>query len=138
MKSFATLIKLQKNYVDEQRQLLARLIGRLEDIEGQIAQLEIALAREQSAAKDQAASFTYGAFLRSMVEKGRALEIERQGAEAAVKIAQDKLAELFEDQKRYETAEEQRIENERREEQRLETIELDEIGGVRHERHRDK
>ncbi|MDR3424408.1 MAG: hypothetical protein P4M13_04930 [Alphaproteobacteria bacterium] len=136
-KSFATLIKLQKNLVDEQRQQLARLLDHLERIEGQIAQLEILKAREQAAAQDLAARATYGAFLKNMIIKGQALEKDRQMAALAVKIAQDRLAVLFEDQKRYETAEAQRLEEEAKEERRLETIELDEIGGVRHERQRE-
>ncbi|MDE2029438.1 MAG: hypothetical protein KGI97_02625 [Alphaproteobacteria bacterium] len=137
MKSLATLIKLQKTYVDEQRQQLARLYDQMEEIEGRIAQLEIMKAREQEAARDIAASATYGAFLKRAVEVGRTLEEERQTAAMAVRIAQDKLAELFEEQKRYEIAEEQRIEDEAREERRRETIELDEVGGVTHERNKE-
>lgn len=136
MKSFATLIKLQKSYVDEQRQQLARLLDNLEQVESRIAQLEIIKIREQAAAKDEAARITYGAYLKGMIIKERALEKERQTAAQAVKIAQDKLAVLFEDQKRYETAEERRIEEEAKEARRLERIALDEIGGTMHERHR--
>jgi tRNA U34 5-carboxymethylaminomethyl modifying enzyme MnmG/GidA len=136
MKSLATLIKLQKTFVDEQRQHLARLLENLERIENSIAQLEIIKVREQAAVKDEAARMTYGAFLKQMIEKGRALETERQTAELAVKMAQEKLAELFEEQKRFETAEAQRIEEEAKIERHLETLELDEIGGTRHERQR--
>jgi flagellar biosynthesis chaperone FliJ len=136
MKSLQTLIKLQKTLVDEQRQHLARLQDMLEQIDGKITQLEIMKAREQAAAEDQAARMTYGAFLQSIVIKEREFEKERQSAALAVKIAHDKLTELFEEQKRYEIAEEQRIEAEERAERRLETIELDEVGGVMHERQR--
>jgi hypothetical protein len=52
----------------------------------------------------------------------------------AVKIAQDKLAELFEEQKRYEIAEEQRIEDEDKAARHRDTLALDEVGGVMHER----
>ena len=134
MKSLATLIKLQKTFVDEQRQHLARLLENLEKIEHQIAELEIIKAREQAAAQDEAARATYGAFLKGMVARGRKLEQERETAEMAVKLAQDKLSELFEEQKRYEIAEEQRIEQEANAERRLERIELDEVGAVMHER----
>ncbi len=138
MKSLSTLIKLQKTFVDEQRQHLARLLDNMERIEGKIIQLEIMKAREQAAAQDDAARITYGAFLKEMVTQGRALEQERQVAAMAVKVAQEKLAELFEEQKRFETAEAQRTEAEAKEERRLETIELDEIGGTRHERKRSE
>ena len=134
MKSLQTLIKLQKTLVDEQRQHLANLLDRLEKIEGEIAQLEIHKAREQAAAQDNEARATYGAFLQQMIVQGRALEKDRQTAAMAVKIAQDRLAELFEEQKRYEIAEAQRIEQANREERRRETIELDEVGSVAYER----
>jgi len=138
MKSLATLIKLQKTYVDEQRQQLARLQDYLDYVEQQIAQLEISLAREQAAAQDEEARATYGAYLTSMINRGRELEKDRINAAAAVKLAQEKLAELFEEQKRYEIAEEARIEQEAREERRRETLEMDEIGGVMHERQKNK
>ncbi|MFA4994620.1 MAG: flagellar FliJ family protein [Bdellovibrionales bacterium] len=134
-KSFATLIKLQKTLVDEQRQHLARLMENLEKIENRIRQLEALRAREQAAAaKNEIARMTYGAFLKNLIAKRRELEKEHQAAAAAVRKAQERMAELFEEQKRYEIAEEQRIEEIEKEERRLERIELDEIGGVRHER----
>jgi flagellar protein FliJ len=136
MKSLATLIKLQKTFVDEQRQLLAHLQEYLQRVEGLIAQLEYLKITEQAAAKDAVTRMTYGAFLKMIIVKGRALEQERQIAVMAVEKAQEKLAELFEEQKRYEIAEEQRLEMEAKAERRLETIELDEIGGTRHERQR--
>lgn len=134
MKSLSTLIKLQKTVVDEQRQHLARLQENLDQVLMQMDRLEKLKLREQAAAKDPVARMTYGAFIKGIIDRSKVLEHERQIADAAVKKAQDKLAELFEEQKRYEIAEEQRLEKEAREERRLETIELDEIGGVRHRR----
>jgi hypothetical protein len=137
MKSLATLIKLQKTLVDEQRQVLAGLLERLDTIEFQIAQLEIRKTRELEAAKDEHARATYGAFLKNMVTQERVLEKDRHTALMAVKIAQDRLAVLFEEQKRYEIAEEKRIDDEAREERRRERIDLDEIGAVIHERRKE-
>jgi pyruvate/2-oxoacid:ferredoxin oxidoreductase alpha subunit len=138
VKSLATLIKLQKTLVDEQRTHLARLQEQVDLIDNKIAQVEIRKAREQAAAQDQESRATYGAFAKAMVAQGRALEKERQTAVAAVRIAQDKLSELFETQKRYEIAEAQRIDAATRAEMRRETLALDEIGGVMHERKRGK
>ena len=134
MKSLATLIKLQKTLVDEQRQQLARLQDQLSLIEGKIAQLEILKAREQAAAQRTEARATYGAFLKGVVIQGRELEKERETAAMAVKIAHDKLAELFEEQKRYEIAEEQRLEDEAQVARHRETKALDEIGSTMHQR----
>ena len=135
-KSFATLIKLQKNRVDEQRQILSQLQDLLDQVDARIAELEIIKARELDAAQDMATRASYGAFLKAAVERGRILEKERHIAGLAVKSAQDKLIELYEDQKRYETAEAQRIEEEAQEERRIERIDLDEVGGIMHERRR--
>ena len=100
---------------------------------------EIVKAREQVAAEQNpGARATYGAFLKAAVKKGREMEKERQQAAAAVAVAHDKLAELFEEQKRYEIAEQARVEAEARDERRRERIELDEIGGVTHERRKER
>ena len=137
-KSFATLIKLQKSLVDEQRQVLCRLQDRLDSIDAAIAQLEILKAREQEAASQEVVfRSTYGEFLKTAVLRGRVLEKERLLAARAVELAHDKLAEMFEDQKRYETAEAQRLAEEAQEEMRLERIALDEIGSIMHERKRE-
>ncbi len=137
MKSLSTLIKLQKTRVDEQRQHVAKLQAHLEMIDRQITELEISKAREQVAA-DQSpeARTTYGAFLKGAVLKGRELDKQRRVAADAVEIARQQLTALFEEQKRYEIAEAARIAKERREEQRRETIELNEIGGMTHDRNK--
>jgi len=135
MKSLATLIKLQKTRVDEQRVILARAQEKLDLIERAIAGLEDEKIREQEAAgKDPEHAVTYGAFLKEAIRRGRALDRERQIAVAAVAAARDALIELFEEQKRYEIAEAARIVAEEKEELRRETAELDEIGGITHER----
>ena len=139
MKTLETLIKLQKFYVDEQRQQLAKLQDMLDAIEQKVAALEIEKAREQVAAENNPeARATYGAFVKNMQVKRRALDTEREAAEHAVNLVLAKLSELYEEQKRYEIAEEARITAERKEENRLDNLELDEIGGVTHERRRTK
>lgn len=135
MKSLQTLIKLQKNRVDEQRQQLARLENQLAAIEKRIAEWEIYKAREQVAADtSEDARATYGAFLKGAVVKGREMEKERLAAVEAVRIAHDKLSELFEEQKRYEIAEQARLDAATREELKRETQELDEVGATIHRR----
>jgi flagellar biosynthesis chaperone FliJ len=135
MKSLSTLIKLQKTHVDEQRVQLAKLQAQLDEVERAIAELEIKKAREQVAAEQNPeARTTYGAFLKKAVIQGRELEKQRMVAVIAVELARDKLTELFEEQKRYEVAEAARVESEAREERRRERIQLDEFGGMTHER----
>ncbi len=136
-KSFATLIKLQKTYVDEQRRVVSQLLDNLDRIDRRMTELEIQKAREQAMVeRNPAASMTYGAYLRSVIVMQRSLAVERYHAAIVAQQAQDRLAELFEDQKRYEIAEEARLEEIARTERRLETLELDEVGGIRHQRQR--
>jgi hypothetical protein len=134
-KTLTTLIKLQKSLVDEQRQHLAKLQEILDAIVARIAELEIEKAREQVAAENNPdARATYGAYAQRTAIAGRKLEESRRIATHAVDAAHARLAELFEEQKRYEIAEAQRLEEELKEEQRRERIMLDEVGGVTHER----
>lgn len=112
-----------------------RLQTRLDQVLSAIAGLERQKALEREVAKkDPAKAITYGAFLKTALARTRELEKERETAQAAVELAQTRLAELYEEQKRYEIAETNRIESERREENRRQTIELDEIGGITHQR----
>lgn len=135
MSTLGTLIKLQKSLVDEQRLHLAKLQSMLDEIMQRVTELEIEKAREQVAAENSPeARATYGAFLKKMAIKTHALDQERQAAQYAVELAHAKLAELFEEQKRYEIAEQARIDAETKEERRREKLELDEIGGITHER----
>ncbi len=135
MKSLATLIKWQKTRVDEQRLMLARAQDQLDTVERAIIELEDQKIREKAAvAKNPEQAMTYGAFLKQAINRGRELAREKEIAVAAVEAARDALAELFEEQKRYEIAEQARIAAEEQEELRRETAELDEIGGIIHER----
>ena len=139
MKGLSTLIKLQKTRVDEQRVILARLQDVLDQVNKAISDLEAQKIREQQAAKkNPEEAVTYGAFVKRALKRGQQLGRDRQAAEAAVLAARDKLAELFEEQKRYEIAASNRDAAQRKEIAQRERIELDEIGGVSHERRKAK
>lgn len=139
MKSLATLIKLQKSFVDEQRILLASLRTQLERIEAEIRALEREKEEQKKLLKSRPEmGLTFGSYIKQATEKGHALEKRRKTAQIAVELAHDKLAELFEGQKRYEIAEENRIKAERQEEARKERIVLDEVGSVTFTRKKKK
>lgn len=135
MKSLETLIKLQKTRVDEQRIHLSNLQDHLTAIENQIAELEITIVREQITAQENPESkLTYGAFIKASVQLGRELEKQRCVASDAVEVARNKLSDLFAEQKRYEVAEEARVEAERKAESRRDTLQMDEIGSINYTR----
>ena len=139
MKSLTTLIKLQKTYVDEQREQLGKLQAYVEAVRERITMLEIEKAREQAAVEQEfAARQTYGAFLKGAIKRGQELDRELNAALQAVEIARDKLGELFEEQKRYEIAEDNRLKTEAFEDNRREKIALDEVGSVSFQRGKEK
>lgn len=131
MKSLVTLIKLQKTYVDEQRVVLAKLQEQLQTIEDKIvAQHVLQEQQKELLHENPDMGLTYGAFLEQQLKKKEALEKEKGVMEYAIELALDKLAGLFEEQKRYEIAQQQREEEEKRIEADRETKILDEVGSV--------
>ncbi len=131
MPRLATLIKLQKTRVDEQRLVVAQLSAHVAMLDDALARLETQrLAEQQAAAHDPALALTYGAFIRQNLDTTHDLTRQRQTAQAALDKAHDQLAALFEEQKRYEIAEAARVTQEQRDEAKRETQELDEIGAV--------
>lgn len=131
MKSLATLIKLQKTRVDEQRMLVARLQDQLASIEAGLAALRAQQEQQRVLVRElPEMALTYGEYVKTSLQQEALLMKKRRTAEMAVNAALDKLAELFEEQKRYELAERNRIEEEEREEARRETITLDEVGSI--------
>lgn len=135
MKTLPTLIKLQKSLVDEQRQMLAKLQAYLDQIDQTLTELQIEQAREQiEADQNPHAGLTYGAYVKAALIKQEELQQRRKGAVAAVELAREKLAELFETQKRYEVVESNRVAEALAAEQRQETLELDEIGSIAFQR----
>jgi len=135
MRGLKTLIKLQKTRVDEQRQVLAKLQAHLERVQKDIANFEALKERERVIfRKHPELGMTYGEFVKRAILKTQELEKSRQAADSAVEIARDRLALLFEEQKRYEIAEENRRIEAQREEGRLERINFDEIGSVSYTR----
>lgn len=139
MKSLATLIKLQKTRVDEQRLVLAKMQEQLTLVLYRIEELEAEQeAQRQLLHQDSSYALTYGEYVKRALMQREGLERNRRAAEYAVKLAHDKLAEFFEEQKRYEIAEQNRIEEEEREEQRRETHTLDEVGSISYIRHKKR
>ncbi|HBM90370.1 MAG TPA: hypothetical protein DD400_00595 [Rhodospirillaceae bacterium] len=131
MKSLVTLIKLQKTYVDEQRVVLAKLQEQLQTIEDKIvAQHVLQEQQKELLHENPDMGLTYGDFLEQQLKKKEALEKEKGVMEYAIELALDKLAGLFEEQKRYEIAQQQREEEEKRIEADRETKILDEVGSV--------
>lgn len=131
MKDLYPLIKLQKMKVDEQRLLLAKLQEQLDAIEKELESLKIEQALQAAQVKQNPAmALTYGDYIKSSLEHEKMLERRKRTAIQALDLARTALSELFEEQKRYEIAQQQREEEEAREEAARETKTLDEVGSV--------
>lgn len=131
MNGLSTLIKRQKVYVDEQRLVLSDLQAQRQKIEDTIKSLKELEEKQRKLLREKPEmGLTYSAFLTQHVRRVEGLVKERAILDAAITQALDKLAALFEEQKRYEIAKEQREEELARQESARETILLDEIGSI--------
>lgn len=138
MKSLATLIKLEKAHVDDQRRMLAQLQDVFERIESEIADLIASRLNEEAVARlaPPAERMTLAPFLAQVRARLTMLEKAQQEAAAAIEVGREKLAEAFETQKRYELIRDQRDAAALAEENRQEQLTLDEIAAQAHERKR--
>jgi flagellar biosynthesis chaperone FliJ len=131
MKGLETLIKLQKTHVDEQRLMLAKLHEQLQRIEDKMAALHTQQEKQKELLhKNPDMGLTYGNYLENSLKRMELLEKEKSTMKYAIELALDKLAALFEEQKRYEIAQKQREEEAIRQEAARETKVLDEVGSV--------
>lgn len=129
------LIKFQKWKVDEQRRAVADAEAVAVRLNQAIENLVAEIEREKKVAEaDPQSGLHFADYIKVSLDRKAALERQYKQALKAVDAARDVLRELFEELKRYEIAEEQRIEAEEREAARLEGLELDEIASQRFER----
>lgn len=136
MKSLETLIKLEKARVDDHRRMLSQLQDVLDRIEQEIADLIAARQNEEAVASDAAPAerLTLEPFLAHLRQRLEQLTQAKADAEAAIETARERLAEVFETQKRYEIIRDQRAAAAEAEEKRQEQLTLDETAAVTHQR----
>lgn len=116
--------------------MLADLQNIHDRIIAEIAALHAAREHEEDVARhaDIAETVTLPQFLGGIKNRLAHLAKAETEAQAAVEAAHEKLAELFETQKRYEIVRDQRNAVELAEEQKRERLELDEIAEQGHQR----
>jgi len=136
-KDLHTLIRLRKWDVEEKQRALAALLRREESILMGIQNL--ILEKEQEAAfvgqaADVSETFTFSAYLKRWDERKELFDNALIEVRGHIDDARDELAEAYRDLKTFEVTQEQREAAEEKEAQRVETIELDEIGLNLHRR----
>jgi len=136
MKTLGTLIKLQKSVVDDHRRMLADLQDVLERIENEIENIIAERAQEEAVARKAtpAELMTMESFLAQLKNRLVHLQQAKRDATAAIEVARERLAEVFETQKRYEIIRDQREAAMLAEEKRQDQLTLDETAAQAHER----
>jgi flagellar protein FliJ len=129
--SLKTIIRLQKLQLDEKRRTLAELQNLGDRLKAEIEKLKEEIAHEQATARDDfAVSFTYANFAQAAMERGRKLGESLLQVEVQISVATDQMAEAYQELKRFELAEEERLKREKDKQKRKEAIMLDETALV--------
>ncbi|MDZ5647653.1 flagellar FliJ family protein [Nitrospirillum sp. BR 11828] len=139
MKSLKTLIRLHKNEVDEKRRHLTQLREHDDQLTLRRQQFEAQVEMERQlsgTSVDMAVAFAN--FLPQIKLQRNALEQARQQLAIAIHRAEEDLAQAFQELKRFELAEEERIRKEKAELARKEAMMLDEIAAQRHLRQQEE
>jgi flagellar export protein FliJ len=138
MRDVKTLIKMQKLYVDEQRRVLADKQRRVDAIEKAIADLIANMDFErQNEAASQEGAFLLGAFIKKELARKHDLENALVIAKREIEVEREKLAQLFEELKRFEIVQENWDEEEKTQRRTEENLNYDEQAGTRHQRAKD-
>lgn len=132
MKSLKNLIRMQKNAVDEKRRELVRFQEEADHLRAAAEALENEILAEQEAAKNNyEISFAYANYHKAAMKRRARLFQAIRAADHSVEIAAEAMREAFQELKRFEVAEEQRLAEEAAERKRKEAIVLDETASIR-------
>ena len=133
-----TLIRVQSWSVDEQRRMLNQLLDREQQlIEDGHRMDRLLIAEQQVAAADPTlAGHAYVAFARNHKVKRENLNTILTALRSEIEVQRDALAEAYRELKVLEQVKENWLEAERKEEARIERIDLDEIAQNLHRRHK--
>jgi sugar-specific transcriptional regulator TrmB len=132
MKSLKSLVRMQKMTLDEKRRELVRLQEEAEQLRGALEKLEQEILAEQETARnDFEASFAYANYHKRAMQHRSRLQQAIRAADHSVEIASDAMREAFQELKRYEIAEAERVAAELAERKRKDGILLDETASIR-------
>ena len=135
MKQLETLIKMHKLNVDEQRRVLAAKQAEADAIMMAIAALQANLELEKERAansNEPEVTFSIGHYIKEQLKIHDRMQRDLSEKEREVNLERNKLALMFEELKRYEIAEANWQEEQRKAEQKAENKVYDEQSGQRH------
>ena len=135
MRNRESLIRLHKFQVDERRRKVAEIELLLAEFRNKERELEAqVLAEQEKAGISDEAHFAYPMFAKSVQKRRENILQSIADLELQLEGAQEELAAAFRELKKYELMEESRKRKVRKQTQRLEQAELDEIALQIHRR----
>jgi flagellar FliJ protein len=135
MKGLATLIKLSKRKLDELRRKLGNLEGQKAQLEEAIRKLSEELAREMDlAGKQPEMSGFFGGFAKRIQQRQDTMYQEIRKIEIEITKTRGEISEAFSEQKKYEIAADNAKKRAAEEQNRKDTLALDEIAEQQHRR----
>ncbi len=138
MSSLKTIIRLHKWKLDEKRRALVELQNLLDRLNSELERLRLeVLAEREATRRDPSIAFSYANFAQAARDREQRLLQSIAQVEEQISVATDEMAEQYQELKRYELAEEDRIKLEREKIKRKENIMLDETAlvGFRRRQH---
>ncbi|MDX2112560.1 MAG: flagellar export protein FliJ [Alphaproteobacteria bacterium] len=135
MKGLLTLIKLSKRRLDELRRKLGNLEGQKAQLEEVLRSLSAELAKELELAGGQPEmSGFFGGFAKRIQQRQDAIHQEIKKIEIEITKTRDEISDAFSEQKKYEIAADNAKKRAAEEQNRKETLALDEVAEQQHRR----
>ncbi|TAD88897.1 MAG: hypothetical protein EAZ99_12165 [Alphaproteobacteria bacterium] len=127
-KGLPTLIRLRTWELDQKRRRLAELETLKAQLEDAVLDLADTVVKEQAvAARDEEVSFAYGAFAKAAINRRRDLEASIREMAIRVAAAAEEVSIAYQDLKKLEVAQANRVARAKAEFARKEQIRLDDI-----------
>ncbi len=126
--SLKTLVRVQKFNIDEQRKLLNEQLEVEDKIMQGIKALEDELAQEKAFAEEHPEIGDFGAYFKRYQKQRESLETALQMVRLKINEIQDKIADMFKEQKTFEIVDKNREQQAIQEEEHKMQQTLDEIG----------
>jgi len=134
-RSHEPLIRLARFKVEELQKQMAELDRSRQALIDQIERLEASVPEEQAAATESKEGFlAYGSYAQAVIKRKDNIRLSLDEVEVQAEALRTRLAEAFQELKKYELLEERRLAQAEKALRAAEQDELDEIAQVRHRR----
>lgn len=134
-RSHEPLIRLARFKVEELQKQMSELDRSKAALNGQIERLEASVPEEQAAATQSKDGYlAYGSYAQAVIKRKENIRLSLDEVETQVDALRERLAEAFQELKKYELLEERRLARAEQAVRSAEQDELDEIAQTRHRR----